>query len=87
MYLIMKGENKQTVYVKEIQRNRVRRAEKQKTGIEEEKSESVPVFLLEKAELTLSLYKASRSYIESLSPSVIPYPYLKKRRNHPWHYC
>ena len=44
MYLIMKGENKQNVYVKEIQKNRVKRAEKQKTGIDKEKSESVPVF-------------------------------------------
>ena len=43
----MKGENKQNVYVKEIQKNRVKRAEKQKTGIEEEKSESVLVFLVE----------------------------------------
>ena len=87
MYLIMKGENRQTVYVKEIQRNRVRRAEKQKAGIEEEKSESVPVFWWKKAKLTLFLYEAASSHIESLLPSVIPYPYLEKRRNHPWHYC
>lgn len=46
MYLIMKGENKQNVYVKEIQKNRVKRAEKQKTGIGEEKYEPVPVFCL-----------------------------------------
>jgi hypothetical protein len=37
--------------------------------------------------LTLYLYKAASSHMESLSPSVIPYPYLEKRRNHPWHYC
>lgn len=42
----MKSENKQNVYVKDIQKNRVKRAGKQKAGIDLEKSKLIPVFLL-----------------------------------------
>ena len=40
----MKGEDKKQHMYMEYLDNRVKRAEKQKTGIEEEKSESVLVF-------------------------------------------